>query len=138
MPSRKKTCIDFWALKMIKKNAKHTRATKKRILDSMIDSKSRWSFFQKIKTKSLIWSQKHYTREKKTSMIDVKCIAAEGQLVIKRVKYDVPSKYKHIPLNYGIKKSASNWYCYINIHSMNLIQATLNWVRYINTEWFTI
>lgn len=107
VPSRKKTCIHFCTLKMSKKNAKYTRATKKRIADSSINSKSQRSFFQE--TKLLIGSQKHYTREKKKpSMINVKCIAAEGQLVIKRVKYDVQRKYKHVPLNYGIKNSASN------------------------------
>lgn len=98
----------------------------------------KWYFFQEKLNHWLEVKNITLVRKKESSMIDVKCIAAEGQLVIKRVKYDVPSKYKHIPLNYGIKNSASNWYCYININSMNHIQATLNWVRYINTEWFTI
>lgn len=63
----KKTCIYFCTLKMSKKNAKYTRATKKRIADSMIDSKV--IFFPR-KTKSLIGSQKHYTREKKRVVND--------------------------------------------------------------------
>lgn len=50
---------------MSKKNAKYTRATKKRIADS---SKSQRSFFQE--TKSLIGSQKHYTRERKKRVND--------------------------------------------------------------------